>query len=50
MDLDQIKTIVEYHLDVTRHVWDSINEISDHQFLADDACSRGSICNQVFII
>jgi len=49
MELDQIKTLIEYHLDLTRHAWDSINEITDHQFLAGDARSRGSIRNQVFI-
>jgi uncharacterized damage-inducible protein DinB len=45
MELDLIKTFIEYHLDMTRRVWDSINEITDEQFLADDAYSRGSIRN-----
>lgn len=45
MELELIKTFIEYHLDMTRRVWDSINEITDEQFLADDAYSRGSIRN-----
>jgi len=43
--LELIKTYIEYHLDMTRHVWDSIDQITDEQFLADDAYSRGSIRN-----
>lgn len=45
MELELIKTFVEYHLDMTRRVWDSIDQITDEQFLADDAYSRGSIRN-----
>lgn len=45
MELDLIKTFIEYHINMTRRVWDSINEITDEQFLADDAYSRGSIRN-----
>lgn len=45
MELELIKTFIEYHLDMTRRVWDSINQITDEQFLADDAYSRGSIRN-----
>lgn len=45
MKLELIKTYIEYHLDMTRHVWDSIDQITDEQFLADDAYSRGSIRN-----
>jgi len=45
MELELIKTFIEYHIDMTRRVWDSINEITDEQFLADDAYSRGSIRN-----
>ena len=40
-----IKAFVEYHIDMTRRVWDSIDQITDEQFLADDAYSRGSIRN-----
>jgi uncharacterized damage-inducible protein DinB len=32
-------------LEITRRVWDTIREIADEQFLADDAYSRGSIRN-----
>jgi len=45
MELELIKTFIEYHLDMTRRVWDTINQITDEQFLADDAYSRGSIRN-----
>ena len=45
MELELIKTFIEYHIDMTRRVWDSINQITDEQFLADDAYSRGSIRN-----
>jgi len=45
MELELVKTFIQYHLDMTRRVWDSINEITDEQFLADDAYSRGSIRN-----
>ena len=45
MSVKMIQTFIEYHLDMTRRVWDSINQISDEQFLADDAYSRGSIRN-----
>lgn len=45
MELELIKTFIEYHIDLTRRVWDSIDQISEEQFLADDAYSRGSIRN-----
>jgi len=45
MELELIKTFIEYHLDMTRRIWDSIQQITDEQFLADDAYSRGSIRN-----
>jgi uncharacterized damage-inducible protein DinB len=45
MELELIQTFIAYHLDMTRRVWDSINQITDEQFLADDAYSRGSIRN-----
>ena len=45
MELELIKTLIEYHLDMTRRIWDSINYITEEQFLADDAYSRGSIRN-----
>jgi len=45
LSVDMIKAFVEYHLDMTRRVWDSIDQITDEQFLTDDAYSRGSIRN-----
>jgi uncharacterized damage-inducible protein DinB len=45
MELELIKTFIEYHLVMTRRVWDSIREITDDQFLTDDVYSRGSIRN-----
>jgi len=45
MELELIKTFIEYHIDMTRRVWDSIDHITEEQFLADDAYSRGSIRN-----
>ena len=45
MQLELIKTFIEYHLDMTRRVWNSINHIAEAQFLADDAYSRGSVRN-----
>jgi len=40
-----MREFVEYHLAMTRRVWDSIDRITEEQFLADDAYSRGSIRN-----
>ena len=45
MELELIKSFIEYHLDMSRRVWDSIDQITDEQFLADDTYSRGSIRN-----
>ena len=45
MELEWIKTFVSYHFDMTRRVWTSIDQITDEQFVADDAYSRGSIRN-----
>src|SRR5574341_2231417 len=45
MELELIKTLIAYHIDMTRRVWDSINYITEEQFLADDAYSRGSVRN-----
>lgn len=42
---DLFKTFIEYHVDMTRRVWNSIEQITDEQFLAEDAYSRGSIRN-----
>jgi uncharacterized damage-inducible protein DinB len=45
MHLELIQTFIEYHLDMARRVWDSINYITEEQFLADDTYSRGSVRN-----
>ena len=45
LSVDMIKKFIEYHIDMTRRVWDSIDQITAEQFLADDAYSRGSIRN-----
>lgn len=45
MELELIKTYIDYHIDMSRRVWDSIDKITDEQFLVDDAYSRGSIRN-----
>jgi len=42
---EMIRTYIEYHYAMTRRVWDSIAQISEEQFLADEAYSRGSIRN-----
>ena len=43
--LDMTRTFIEYHNAMTERVWSSIDQISEEQFLADDAYSRGSIRN-----
>ena len=40
-----VKPYIEYHIATTRRVWDSIDQITDDQFLLDDSYSRGSIRN-----
>ena len=45
MQLEMLKIFTEYHVAMTRRVWDSIDQISNEQFLADDKYSRGSIRN-----
>jgi uncharacterized damage-inducible protein DinB len=40
-----MRTYIEYHLAITRRALDSIDHISDEQFVAEDAYSRGSIRN-----
>jgi uncharacterized damage-inducible protein DinB len=45
MKLDLIKLFVEYHIEMTRRVWDLIDTINDEQFLAEDGYSQGSIRN-----
>jgi uncharacterized damage-inducible protein DinB len=43
--IDMVKTFIAYHQAITRRVWDSIDQITEEQFLSDDAYSRGSIRN-----
>lgn len=43
--VETIRTLIEYHLATTRRVWDSVDQIGDEQFLAEDGYSRGSIRN-----
>ena len=45
LSVELIQTFIEYHLDMSLRIWDSIDTITDEQFLADDAYSRGSIRN-----
>ena len=45
LSVDVFKTFIEYHLDMTRRVWESIDQITEEQFISDDAYSRGSIRN-----
>ncbi len=45
MKLDLIQLYVEYHIEMTRRVWDLIDTITDEQFLAGDAYSQGSMRN-----
>jgi len=45
MSVEMIQLFIEYHIDMTRRIWDAINEITDEQFLAEDTYSRGSMRN-----
>jgi len=45
MKLDMISPLIDYHLAMSRRVWNSISQITDQQFLEEDAYSRGSIRN-----
>lgn len=45
MTVELIKTFTAYHLDMIGRIWDSIDQITEEQFHADDAYSRGSIRN-----
>ena len=42
---EMLALYIEYHHAMTGRVWDSIDTITEAQFLADDAYSRGSIRN-----
>jgi uncharacterized damage-inducible protein DinB len=43
--LNMLKTFLEYHVAMTRRVWDSIGHITDAQFVEEDVYSRGSLRN-----
>jgi uncharacterized damage-inducible protein DinB len=43
--IDMIRTFIEYHVDMTRRIWDSIDQITEEQFAAQESYSRGSIRN-----
>jgi uncharacterized damage-inducible protein DinB len=43
--LENIRAYIDYHIALTRQIWESIDHITDEQFLQDDAYSRGSVRN-----
>ncbi len=43
--LELVRSLIDYHLALTRRVWEVIERITEEQYLADDAYSRGSIRN-----
>ena len=43
--LEMIRIYIEYHIALTRKVWESIDTLTDEQYRKDDAYSRGSIRN-----
>jgi uncharacterized damage-inducible protein DinB len=43
--IELIRLFIEYHLCLTRQVWDSIGQITDEQFLLENEYSRGSLRN-----
>lgn len=45
MKLDLIKLYIEYHIETTRRVWDTIEQITEEQFLGNTIYSHGSIRN-----
>jgi uncharacterized damage-inducible protein DinB len=47
MKLELIQTLTQYHVDMSHRIWDSIEQITEEQFLMDDEYSRGSIRNLI---
>ena len=45
MSAEMIRIFIEYHINMTRRVWDSIAHISEERFVAESSYSRGSIRN-----
>ncbi len=43
--VDVVRTLIEYHIAMTRRVWGSIDQLSDQEFVAEGSYSRGSIRN-----
>jgi uncharacterized damage-inducible protein DinB len=43
--IEMVRTFIEYHIATTQRVWDSVDQISEQQFLMEDDYSRGSIRN-----
>jgi len=43
--LEMITSLVEYHCEFTRRVWESIDSITEEQFTREDVYSQGSIRN-----
>ena len=43
--IEMVRKFIEYHVDMSRRVWGSIDRLSEQQFVADDSYSRGSIRN-----
>lgn len=42
---DMVRRMIEYHVAMTSRVWDSIGQLDEQQFVAEDSYSRGSIRN-----
>lgn len=43
--VENIRAYIHYHVALSQKVWESIEQLSDEQFLQDDAYSQGSIRN-----
>ena len=43
--VEMIRTFIEYHYALSRRAWESIDQITEEQFVQNDAYSRGSIRN-----
>jgi uncharacterized damage-inducible protein DinB len=45
--LEPVRSYIEYHIAMTRRVWESIQNLGEEQFVAEIPHSRGSIRNQM---
>lgn len=45
VSVEMIRIFVDYHIATTRRVWESIEQLTDEQFIAEEAYSCGSIRN-----